>query len=75
MLACGAAKQHRLFSWLYSRSGHPDKQRLFFCFAGILASAVLAVNVVVSYQQKLTDFMLDLASESGQSAELVNKVE
>ncbi|KAL3161947.1 hypothetical protein ABBQ38_009029 [Trebouxia sp. C0009 RCD-2024] len=42
---------------------------------GILASAVLALNVVVSYQQKLADFLVDLASESGQPAEFVNKVE
>lgn len=43
--------------------------------AGILATAVMAVNVVVNYQQKLADFLADLASESGQQAGIVHKVE
>ncbi len=43
--------------------------------AGILASAILAVNVIVNYQQKLSDFLADLATESGQSGGAIQKVE
>ena len=39
---------------------------MFCVAAGIAASIVLVVNVIVNYQQKLTDFLSDLASESGQ---------
>ena len=44
------------------------------CTAGIAASVVLVVNVIVNYQQKLTDFLADLASEGGQG-EVVAKVD
>lgn len=57
------------------RSDMLTSSKNVLCFAGILASAVLAANVVVSYQQKLADFLVDLASESGQPEEFVNKVE
>lgn len=46
-----------------------------FCYAGILTSAVLAVNVVVNYQQKLSDFLVDLASETRHAGSAVQKVE
>ena len=44
-------------------------------YAGIFSSAVLAVNVIVSYQQKLSDFMADLSSEGLQGGPPVAKVE
>ena len=50
-----------------------DKQQ--FAVAGIIASAVLAVNVVVNYQHKLAEFLVDLASESGSPANPENKFE
>lgn len=48
---------------------------VLICCAGIVASAVLAINVVVNYQQKLADFLVDLASESGPPANPENKIE
>ena len=60
---------------LFQRSGNFCIAKLFFCCVGIVASAVLAINVVVNYQQKLADFLADLASESGQLAEPVTKAE
>ena len=56
-------------------SSKPDKQQFPVCCAGIIASAVLAVNVVVNYQHKLADFLVDLASERGSPANPENKVE
>ena len=35
--------------------------------AGILTSAVMAVNVIVNYQQKLSEFLAQLATESSQA--------
>ena len=35
--------------------------------AGILTSAVMAVNVIVNYQQKLSEFLAHLATESSQA--------
>ena len=61
--------------WLGPLTVHVDEQKHWSWCAGILASAVLAVNVVVSYQQKLADFLADLASESMQPAEATHKVE
>ena len=45
-----------------------------FLAAGIVASIVLVVNVIVNYQQKLTNFLSDLATEGGQG-EMVAKVD
>lgn len=52
-----------------------DRQQFAVCYAGIVASAVLAVNVVVNYQHKLADFLVDLASESESPANPENKFE
>lgn len=35
--------------------------------AGILTSAVMAVNVIMSYQQKLSEFLAQLSTESSQA--------
>ncbi|DBB10373.1 TPA: hypothetical protein ACH3X3_001930 [Trebouxia sp. C0006] len=40
--------------------GKPEMQ-------GILTSAVMAVNVIVNYQQKLSEFLANLAAESSQA--------
>ena len=38
--------------------------------AGILTSAVMAVNVIVNYQQKLSEFLAHLATESSQAGNM-----
>ena len=52
-----------------------DGQHFPGCCAGIVASAVLAVNVVVNYQHKLADFLGDLASESAAQSNPEHKAE
>jgi hypothetical protein len=38
--------------------------------AGILTSAVMAVNVIVNYQHKLSEFLAHLATESSQAGNM-----